>query len=129
MRSLNRALLPADLTHLQFSVLASAAWLSQTECPPSQARIAEFCVMDPMLISKTIRMLERKQLVRRCGDAHDTRIKLVSLTQKGEQMLLRVIPLVEHAYADFFAPLGEQEPIVHKALLTLFNSMKASRAT
>jgi DNA-binding MarR family transcriptional regulator len=124
MRCLNRALLATELTHLQFSVLGSTAWLSQAGSWPSQVRIAEFCVMDPMLISKTIRMLERKKLVRRHGDLRDTRIKLVSMTGKGEQMLLRVIPLVERAYADFFAPLGKQEPFVHKALLTLFHSMK-----
>lgn len=125
MRSLNRALIATELTHLQFSVLASSAWLSQEGWPPSQVRIAEFCVMDPMLISKTIRMLERKKLVRRHGDLRDTRIKLVSLTGRGEQMLLRVIPLVERAYADFFAPLGKHEPLVHQALLTLFHSMKS----
>ena len=124
MRSLNRALLTTELTHLQFSVLGSAAWLAQVGCTPSQARIAEFCVMDAMLISKTIRMLERKKLVQRQGDPRDSRIKLVSITRKGEQMLLRVIPLVERAYADFFAPLGELEPVVHEALLTLFHSMK-----
>jgi MarR family transcriptional regulator, organic hydroperoxide resistance regulator len=127
MRSLNRALLSTELTHLQFSVLGSTAWLSQAARPPSQIRIAEFCAMDPMLISKTIRMLERKKLVRRHGDLRDTRIKLVSMTRKGEQTLLRVIPLVERAYADFFAPLGEQEPVVHQALLTLFRGMKVNR--
>ena len=124
MRCLNRALLSTELTHLQFSVLGSAAWLSQDGCAPSQVGIAEFCAMDPMLISKTIRTLERKKLVRRHGDVRDTRIKLVSITSKGEQILLRVIPLVERAYADFVGPLGAQEPVVHEALLTLFRSMK-----
>jgi DNA-binding MarR family transcriptional regulator len=124
MRCLNRALITTELTHLQFSVLGSTAWLSQTGCAPSQVRIAEFCAMDPMLISKTIRMLERKRLVRRQSDLRDTRLKLISVTSKGEQSLLRVIPLVERAYAEFFAPLAEQEAMVHEALLTLFHRMK-----
>jgi hypothetical protein len=75
MRFLNGALAETGMTHLQFIVLGSAAWLAHIGKPPSQARLAKFCAMDPMLISKAARMLERKRAVARAADPRDNRSK------------------------------------------------------
>jgi DNA-binding MarR family transcriptional regulator len=125
MRFLNGALAEAGMTHLQFIVLGSAAWLIRAGKPPSQARLAEFCAMDPMLISKVVRMLEKKGAVRRAADPHDTRIKLVSLTRPGEAMLLRALPVAERAYNDFFAPVAKDEDELRGALMRLFASIRS----
>lgn len=124
MRRLNSALLEADMTHLQYIVLGSTLWLTRTGKPPSQARLAQFCAMDPMLISKVVRALERKQAIRRAPDPRDTRSKLLTLTDEGVAIILRCIPLVERAYEGYFAPIEAREREFHATLMGLFQSMK-----
>ncbi len=124
MRRLNSSLLEAGMTHLQYIVLGSTLWLTRTAKPPSQARLAEFCAMDPMLISKVVRALERKHAIRRAPDPRDTRSKLLNLTDEGVAIILRCIPLVESAYEEYFTPVGGDEAQFHATLMRLFHAMK-----
>ena len=127
MRRLNSGrLLAMDLTHLQMIALGSTAWLVRIGAPPSQARLAKFCAMDPMLISKVVRTLEKKQAIVRTPDPRDTRSKLLSVTDEGNRIILQCIPVIERAYEQFFAAVGESEPQLHDLLLQLFRSMKAT---
>ena len=125
MRRLNSELLEMGLTHLQMIALGSTAWLTRISATPSQARLAKFCAMDPMLISKVVRTLEKKRAIVRTPDPHDTRSKLLSVTDEGNRIILQCIPVIERAYENFFAAVGENEPQFHDTLLRLFRSMKA----
>ena len=126
MRRLNGELVQMGLTHLQMIALGSTAWLTRISGPPSQAQLAQFCAMDPMLISKVVRTLEKKHAIVRTPDPRDTRRRLLSVTDEGTRIILKCIPVIERAYERFFAPVGEEEPQVHDALLRLFHSMKAT---
>ncbi|HEX3409173.1 MAG TPA: MarR family transcriptional regulator [Candidatus Binataceae bacterium] len=126
MRRLNSELLEMGLTHLQMIALGSTAWLTRISGPPSQARLAKFCAMDPMLISKVVRTLEKKRAIVRTSDPRDTRSKLLSVTDEGNRIILQCIPVIERAYEKFFAAVGESEPQFHDTLLKLFRSMKAT---
>jgi DNA-binding MarR family transcriptional regulator len=125
MRRLNGELLGMGLTHLQMIALGSTLWLTRIGGAPSQARLAEFCAMDPMLISKVVRTLEKKRAIVRTPDPRDTRSKLLSVTDEGKRIILQCIPVIERAYEKFFAAVGENEPQLHDMLLRLFHSMKA----
>jgi DNA-binding MarR family transcriptional regulator len=126
MRRLNSELVGMGLTHLQMIALGSTAWLTRISGPPSQAQLAQFCAMDPMLISKVVRTLEKKHAIVRTPDQRDTRRRLLSVTDEGTQIILKCIPVIERAYEKFFAPVGEGEPQLHDTLLRLFHSMKAT---
>ncbi len=126
MRRLNSELLEMGLTHLQMIALGSTAWLTRISEPPSQAQLAQFCAMDPMLISKVVRTLEKKHAIVRTLDQRDTRRRLLSVTEEGTRIILKCIPMIERAYEKFFAPIGEGEPQFHGTLLRLFHSMKAT---
>lgn len=126
MRRLNGELLAMGLTHLQMIALGSTAWLTRISGAPSQARLAKFCAMDPMLISKVVRMLEKKRAIVRTADPRDTRSKLLSVTDEGNRIILQCIPVIERAYEQFFAAVDEAEPQLHEMLLRLFRSMKAT---
>lgn len=125
MRRLNNELLGMGLTHLQMIALGSTAWLTRVSGAPSQARLAKFCAMDPMLISKVVRTLEKKRAIVRTPDSRDTRSKLLSVTDEGNRIILQCIPVIEQAYEKFFAAVSENEPQLHDMLLRLFRSMKA----
>jgi len=126
MRRLNSELVEMGLTHLQMIALGSTAWLTRVNGPPSQAQLAQFCAMDPMLISKVVRTLEKKHAIARTPDQRDTRRRLLSVTDERTQIILKCIPVIERAYEKFFAPVGEGEPQLHDTLLRLFHSMKAT---
>jgi DNA-binding MarR family transcriptional regulator len=126
MRRLNSELVEMGLTHLQMIALGSTAWLTRVSGPPSQAQLAQFCAMDPMLISKVVRTLEKKHAIVRAPDQRDTRRRLLSVTDEGTRIILKCIPVIERAYEKFFAPVGEGEPQLHDTLLRLFHSMKAT---
>src|ERR1700693_1509040 len=98
MRRLNSELLEMGLTHLQMIALGSTAWLTRISGTPSQARLAKFCAMDPMLISKVVRTLEKKRAIVRTPDPRDTRSKLLSVTDEGNRIILQCIPVIERAY-------------------------------
>jgi DNA-binding MarR family transcriptional regulator len=125
MRRLNSELVAMGLTHLQMIALGSTAWLTRISGPPSQARLAKFCAMDPMLISKVVRTLEKKSAILRTPDPRDTRSRLLSVTEEGNRVILQCIPVIERAYEKFFSPVGENELQFHETLLQLFRSMKA----
>ena len=61
----------------------------------SQKQIATLCVKDKTSITKIINTLERKNLVVRVVDQIDQRIKRVVLTNKGNQLFLDVLPIME----------------------------------
>ena len=73
MRRLNSEFVPLGITHLQMIALGSTLWLTRIGKPPSQVRLAEFCAMDPMLISKVVRALEKRRAIARTPDPDDTR--------------------------------------------------------
>src|SRR4051794_41912041 len=59
---------PFDLTHVQFVLLASLAWL-RADGPVTQRELASHARTDPMMTSQVLRALEAKGLV----DRHPTR--------------------------------------------------------
>lgn len=103
------ALKPLGLTHPQFVLLASVAWLEAREPELTQAALAAHVQLDVMMTSQVLRTLEEKGLVRRKPHPRDTRANLVTATAAGQTLVGRAIRVVEDADARFFAPLGARE--------------------
>jgi len=108
-----RATLKAvNLTHVQFVLLASLAWLSRDGGPVAQARVAEHAKTDPVMTSEVLRTLQRKGLVERRPHPEDTRAKSLKLTPEGTRIVRRAVGLVERTDLEFFAPLdGDAEAL------------------
>ena len=109
--AMRAALTPHDLTHVQFVLLASLAWLGATGSDGSgpaltQRALAQHARVDVMMTSQVLRALEAKGLVRRRIDPSDARARLVVLTAEGVDRANRAVVGVEAADAAFFAPLG-----------------------
>lgn len=102
-RSIHEALAPFDLTHPQFVLLASSAWLASTGKKATQAAISELSNSDPNTVSAMLKRLEHKGLAVRNRGTHDLRTRLVAPTEAGHQLLAKVVPLVEAADVEFFA--------------------------
>jgi DNA-binding MarR family transcriptional regulator len=118
-RKQKRVLDPLDLTHTQFIILASLAWLSKTEKIVTQVDIANQGNMDRMMVSKVLRTLEEKSFITRQEHETDTRAKTITLTKKGETILQQAIIEVENVDEDFFSTLETFLPSFNKSMIQL----------
>lgn len=102
------ALAPLGITHVQFVLLASTAWLENSERLVSQAILSRHARTDIMMTSQVVRTLEEKGLLTRTVHPTDMRAKVVSLTTEGREVAQRALTVVEAVDAQFFEILGGQ---------------------
>lgn len=106
-RQLRAALDPIDLTHVQFVLLASLAWLSRNGEAVTQVRLAQQARTDVMMTSQVVRALERKGLVLRGAHPADNRARGLQVTPKGLRLVNKALRLVERADTRFFGAAGK----------------------
>ena len=61
----------------------------------SHKEISEYCLKDKTSVTKIIDTLEKKNLVVRVSDQLDHRVKRVVLSNKGKELFLQAIPIME----------------------------------
>ena len=99
-----------NLTHPQFVVLASLAYLSQNGNEEiTQVMISKLAGIDVMTVSQILNLLEKNDFVKRKEHSRDTRAKAVILNKKGEETLQKAVPLVEQIDEIFFGKLDTDE--------------------
>ena len=98
-----------NLTHPQFVVLASLAYLSQDSNEVTQVMISKLSGIDVMTVSQILSLLEKHDFVKRKEHSKDTRAKAVILNKKGEEILQKAVPLVEQIDEIFFEKLNTDE--------------------
>ena len=96
------------LTHPQFVVLATTAWLTRNGALATQAAIGKMAGLDPNTISQIINGLEKKRLIKR-NAASDGRAKNPNLTKLGNELLAKSLPAVEQADHGFFNTITHNE--------------------
>ncbi|HEY3480358.1 MAG TPA: MarR family transcriptional regulator [Streptomyces sp.] len=117
-RAVAASLRPLDLTHPQFVVLASTWWLGRGGEPPSQRQLADHTGMDAMTTSQVARALEARGLIARVPDAHDSRVKRLSVTGAGADLAGRAVARVDEADRAYFTPAPDRPALV-RGLLAL----------
>lgn len=110
-RDIARALVPLDLTHVQFVVLACAWWLNTHDECPSQARLAEQAGTDVMTTSQALKSLVLKGLIEHEVDPADARTRRVRVTSSGTELAPRAIAVVEAVDAEFFSVVDATDAI------------------
>jgi DNA-binding MarR family transcriptional regulator len=112
---------PLGLTHPQFVILATTAWLTRKGKKASQAEIGRQASLDPNTTSQILRSLQAKGLIKR-SHIIDERSKYPTLTKAGTESLSKALPAVESADAAFFATIDLQESKILKILQTLIHN-------
>ncbi len=102
------ALKQFDLTHPQFIILATTAWLTQGHEKISQIDISRTTGFDPNTTSQILRGLEKKKLIKRTRSLNE-RSKSPLLTTIGLDILAQALPAVEATDQFFFDRLNENE--------------------
>lgn len=105
-RRVRDALAPEELTHVQFVLLASLAWLARQGATVTQAELARHAATDVMMTSQVARALEARGLLERAPHPDDARARVLALTDVGRERVARALPRVEAADLEFFAAAG-----------------------
>lgn len=112
-RLVRTALECVDLTHAQFVLLASSAWLEAQHKAGggeivSQSVVAAHARTDAVMTSEVLRTLETKGLVRRVPHPTDARAKQISITTEGRRIARKAVALVEAVDDEFFSANGPE---------------------
>eukprot|EP00439_Symbiodinium_sp_Y106_P088728 s1_g1264.t1 len=100
-RHYDAALQPIGLKTTQFTLLAKIQGAGEI----SQNDLANKVGLDKTTMSRNLRILEKDKLVR-VGEGDDRRIRLLSLSRKGERLLEKAKPLWRNAQTSFVEELG-----------------------
>jgi DNA-binding MarR family transcriptional regulator len=103
------ALKPFGLTHVQFVLLASLAWLD-TGAAVTQKHLADHAGTDAMMTSQVLRALEHRALLTRLPHPDDGRARALAVTPDGRALADRAVAAVEACDREFFAVLGPDTP-------------------
>jgi DNA-binding MarR family transcriptional regulator len=115
------ALAPFRLTHVQFVLLASLAWL-QSEQPVTQRQLADHAATDPMMTSQVLRALQRKGLIERAPHPTDRRAQSLEVTAAGSRLANKAVHAVEACDRAFFNSLDEDVAPFKRMLRQLTDS-------
>lgn len=118
-REIKKSLVPFDLTHSQFVLLASVHWLTIQKKDVTQILLSSHTKIDPMSTSTVLKTLQTKELVKRQEHSTDTRAKTVALTNKGTKIVKQAIKTVEKFDTDFFSKLKSNLTTFNKNILIL----------
>ena len=109
-----------DISMEQWIVLGPI-W--ENECL-SHKEISEYCLKDKTSVTKIIDTLEKKNLVVRVSDQLDHRVKRVVLSNKGKELFLQAIPIMELTRDQLREGITEQDIESLRSVLTkIYNNL------
>ena len=90
----------------------------------SHKEISEYCLKDKTSVTKIIDTLEKKTLVVRVADQLDHRVKRVVLSNKGKELFLQAIPIMELTRDQLREGITEQDIESLRSVLTkIYNNL------
>ena len=90
----------------------------------SHKEISEYCLKDKTSVTKIIDTLEKKNLVVRVSDQFDHRVKRVVLSNKGKELFLQAIPIMELTRDQLREGITEQDIESLRSVLTkIYNNL------
>ena len=90
----------------------------------SHKEISEYCLKDKTSVTKIIDTLEKKNLVVRVADQLDHRGKRVVLSNKGNELFLQAIPIMELTRDQLREGITEQDIESLRSVLTkIYNNL------
>lgn len=119
-RLIKKALEPHNISHAQFVIMATLLWFKAHHYDTTQILIVNWTKLDKMTVSKSLKKLSTQGLINRIEHETDTRAKSVSLTEKGELLVYKLVPVVEKLDKAFF---GKTSSIQQKTLISILKKL------
>lgn len=100
----DHALAPSGLTGSQFSILARL-WRDDDA---SMSSLAESMFMDPTSLTRTLKPLEKRKLIKIASAKDDRRRRNITITDAGRATFREAVPRWRAVQAQFAEALGER---------------------
>ena len=118
----DHALQRTGLTVNQFGLLAYLCGASLARTNASIGTTAEWLGMDPTTLTRNLKPLLVKGLVKNVPDPDDDRVRIVAITEKGLRMLREAVPRWRNAQAAVEKAIGSKSIAELNTLLDLSSS-------
>ena len=115
-RKVNQGLKSLDLTHTQFIVLASTAWMGKEGERVHLSDISTFAHFDRMMTSRLTDKLSERNLLKKIPGKQNAKIREIKLTPTGIELLKKAIQKMLEMEKEFYGPLGEHHQELNKNL-------------
>ena len=125
-RLIEKALIAHNLTHSQFVLLASIAYLTKDDNTITQIELSRHALFDISTTSQVVRSLEKNGLVMRTNKTGNIKSKYSKLTELGYNILKPAIKVVESIDSRFFESLNQNELKAFKQITTKLTARKSS---
>lgn len=119
-RKIKKVLEPYEISHAQFVIMAVLLWFNKHAYDTTQTAIINWTKLDKMTVSKAIKKLMVQGLLTQVEHAKDTRAKSVSLTEQGNTLIHKLIPIVENIDAAFFGHIPADDS---QSLIRMLNKL------
>ena len=119
-RRIREALESHNITHSEFVTMAMLIWFENLGHKPTQTDIANLSKLDKMTLSKALKKLATDGYVSRQDMKDDTRTKSATLTEKGKDLICKLVPIVEKIDEEYFGVLHDRE---RTELLSIFRKL------
>ena len=119
-RRAEMALKEFGVTHLQFVVLITCAWLNLTKDAVSQRDLVREIGMQEAQLSFMIKSLKTKKLVTQRAHAEDNRLRLIEITPDGLNILVESLPTMRGLQAQLW-PSEKQNELLTSTIRTILD--------
>ena len=83
------------------------------------AELAEYLSYDPPMVTKLVKRLEKKAMVKRAEDKYDERAKVITITNEGRILINNTEPLVKMAMGKILEGISKEELVTYLKVLTV----------
>lgn len=111
-----------DITHPQFSVMASIEFLTKEKEFATQSEIAKNAGIDVMTVCGIIHTLERRKYLKKMPNPNDARASAVYLLNKGQIKLTEARAIVQAIDQLYFGRLGEEQDTFKRLLWMMLST-------
>lgn len=107
----DRAVARFALTHAQYSALASLQSITTYGDRPTQRELADYTGLQPIYVSKLVRVLEAEGYLTRVADSEDSRAVRLALTDRGAEIITSARQVVRALDRTLTAPIGGPDSV------------------
>lgn len=119
-RKIKKVLEEYDIAHAQFVIMATLLWFEAHHFDTTQISIVNWSKLDKMTVSKSLKKLVLFGLVNRIEHETDTRAKSISLTNKGRELVYKLVPIIEKIDSEFFGKVSVPD---HRSLVQILRKL------
>lgn len=81
--------------------------------------LAVYLSYDPPMVTKLVKLLERKRLVKRTQNKNDERVKYITITQDGNKLINTLEPAVKKTMNEILNGVSREELLTYIKVLTI----------